>query len=60
MFQQIEEINKSFTAVHNTLLIEAKSPGVTDSKVKMTEQQSCDEVKIMKKRKLFCELFHSG
>ncbi|XP_020609743.1 uncharacterized protein LOC110048297 [Orbicella faveolata] len=43
-FQQIEEINKSFTAVHNTLLIEAKSPGVTDSKVKMTEQQSCDKI----------------
>ena len=55
-FQQIEEVNKRFTAVHDTLLIKAKSPGATDSKVRNTQRQSCNKVKLIKKRKLFCKL----
>lgn len=58
-FQQIEEVNKSFMAVHNTLLIKTKSPHVTDSKVRTTEQQSCDKVIIVKKESSFVN-FHSG
>jgi len=42
--QQIEEVNKRFTAVHDTLLIKAKSPDVTDSKIRKTQQQSCDKI----------------
>jgi len=54
--QQIEEVNKRFTAVHDTLLIKAKSPDATDSKVRKTQQQSSDKVKMIKKSKFFCEL----
>ena len=50
-FQQIEEVNKSFTAVHDTLLIKDKSPGMNNSKDRTTEQQSRDKVKIMAKKK---------
>lgn len=42
-FQQIEEVNKSFTAVHDTLLIKDKSPGVNNSKDRTTQQQSRDK-----------------
>ncbi|KAL9975142.1 hypothetical protein ACROYT_G012264 [Oculina patagonica] len=42
-FQQIEEVNKTFTAVHDTLLVR-KSQDTPDSKVTGTEKQACIKV----------------
>lgn len=45
-FQQIEEVNKSFTAVHDILSVKTKSQGVPDSKSMSTKMQA--RVKVSK------------
>ena len=44
--QQIEEVNKNFTAVYDTLLIKNKSQGTSDSKVTATERHTFIKVNI--------------
>lgn len=49
-FQQIEEVNKNFTAIHDTLIIRDKSQGTPDSEVTRTEKQACVKVNIFFKK----------